>query len=121
MHPDARSVHAYSAGWPLRCLSGERHQLAGTPHFVCFVEPPALLERLGSKPMRGIPYRPQWFGLAANSLFYAGVIWLLIPGPILLRRYLRRRRGHCPTCGYDLVHSEDGTCPECGARPAVEG
>jgi hypothetical protein len=27
---------------------------------------------------------------------------------------LRRRRGSCPTCGYNLTGNTSGTCPECG-------
>ncbi|RJP34852.1 MAG: hypothetical protein C4547_10250 [Phycisphaerales bacterium] len=49
----------------------------------------------------------------------------LIRGP--LRRVLRRRRGRCGHCGYDLTGNTTGTCPECGrpdpsrsARPRSE-
>jgi len=37
-----------------------------------------------------------------------------IRGP--LRRYRRRRRGLCITCGYDLTGNESGVCPECGTK-----
>lgn len=32
------------------------------------------------------------------------------------RRCLRRRRGICVECGYDLTGNVSGICPECGAR-----
>ena len=51
-------------------------------------------------------------GFAVNSLFYAVVLWLLIPGPFALRRVIRWRRGLCPKCGYPM--GEAGTCTECG-------
>ncbi len=39
-------------------------------------------------------------------------IFVFIRGP--LRRYRRRRRGLCLTCGYDLEGNLSGVCPECG-------
>jgi hypothetical protein len=40
----------------------------------------------------------------------------------LARRRARRRRGHCPGCGYDLSGNESGVCPECGGPfAAAEG
>ncbi len=57
-----------------------------------------------------------WLGFAINTLFYAAILWLLILGPFTLRRLIRRRRGLCPACGYDMKHAEhDQGCPECGA------
>ncbi len=44
---------------------------------------------------------------------------LLIPGPFVLRRLIRQRRGLCPACGYDLKHAEHESCPECGAAYAA--
>ena len=37
-----------------------------------------------------------------------------IRGP--LRRWRRRRRGRCVTCGYDLTGNVSGVCPECGEK-----
>ncbi len=51
---------------------------------------------------------------ATNTFFWAAVLWLLIPGPFALRRLIRRRRGLCAACGYDLRHAEHEACPECG-------
>ena len=64
--------------------------------------------------LRVIPLAPIWPGFAANTFFYAAIIWLLIPGPFALHRLIRRRRGLCPACGYDLRHGEHEACPECG-------
>ncbi len=64
--------------------------------------------------VRAVPLRPIWPGFAGNTLFYAAILWLLIPGPFALRRLIRRRRGLCPACGYDLRHGEHEACPECG-------
>ena len=32
------------------------------------------------------------------------------------RRYRRRKKGLCLTCGYDLTGNESGVCPECGSK-----
>ena len=56
--------------------------------------------------------RPIWPGFAVNTLFYATVLWLLIPGPFALRRLIRRRRGLCLACAYPM--GESPTCTECG-------
>ncbi|MDY7109254.1 MAG: hypothetical protein SYC29_11525, partial [Planctomycetota bacterium] len=64
---------------------------------------------------RVLPLRPMWPGFLINTLFYAAVLWLLIPGPFMLRRLIRRRRGRCVKCGYDLRGALPGAgCPECG-------
>ena len=57
--------------------------------------------------------RPIWPGFAENTLFYATLL-VLIPVSFALRRLIRRRRGLCATCGYDLRHAEHEACPECG-------
>ena len=66
-----------------------------------------------------IPYQPVWPGFAANTIFYAFILWLFIRGPFVLRRYFRREirrwRGCCLMCGYDLRGlPPDRKCPECG-------
>ena len=63
---------------------------------------------------RVLPLRPLWPGFAVNTLFYAVVLWLLIPGPFVLRRLIRRRRGLCPACAYPM--GESAVCSECGKR-----
>ena len=64
---------------------------------------------------RVLPYRPIWRGVLINTLFYAVLLWLLIPGPFVLRRLIRLKRGRCPKCGYDLRGQLPGAgCPECG-------
>ena len=63
---------------------------------------------------RVLPLRPIWPGFASNTIFYAAVLWLPIRGPFVLRRHLRRRRGRCLKCGYDLRGDLPGGCPECG-------
>jgi len=64
---------------------------------------------------RMLPLRPIWPGFLANTAFYAIALWLLTLGPVRLRRCLRRHRGRCVACGYDLRGTAHERCPECGA------
>ncbi len=59
-----------------------------------------------------MPLGPIPLGFAVNTLFYAALLWLLIPGPVALRRFLRVRRGLCPKCAYPMGGSS--VCTECG-------
>ncbi|MCH8824059.1 MAG: hypothetical protein IH984_11190 [Planctomycetes bacterium] len=61
-----------------------------------------------------IPLRPIWPGFAINTIFYAVFLWLLTFGPFTARRVIRRKRGLCIKCGYDLQGNSEGGCPECG-------
>ena len=68
--------------------------------------------RLTPIPARVLPWRPLPLRFAFNTLFYATLLWLLIPGPFALRRFLRLRRGLCPKCAYP--RGEAAVCTECG-------
>ncbi|MEE9128804.1 MAG: hypothetical protein V3T84_02210 [Phycisphaerales bacterium] len=61
-----------------------------------------------------LPLQPLWPGFAFNTIFYAALLWLLTFGPFAARRFIRRKRGRCINCGYDLRHAEHEQCPECG-------
>ncbi len=65
-----------------------------------------------------LPYRIIASGFAINTIFYAAVLGLLICGPFMLRRIVRRRRGLCPGCGYPVGESD--VCSECG-NPLIPG
>lgn len=64
--------------------------------------------------LRSLPIMPVWAGLAADTLIFAGAWWLVLLAPRPLRAGLRRRRGRCPSCAYDLRRDLAGGCPECG-------
>ena len=40
--------------------------------------------------------------------------WTFYRGPY--RRTVRRKKGLCLTCSYDLTGNESGVCPECGTK-----
>ena len=122
-------VHLY--GWPMACLSGEEAfsrndalrlkafrdgRFPDQPPVV--VDPVFNLESFyGALRIDNvlIPLFPLWPGLFANTAIYAGAWAVLIGVPILLRRWLRARRGGCPQCGYSREGLKvDAPCPECG-------
>jgi len=77
---------------------------------------------------RTLPLRPILPGFLVNTLFYAATWFCIFFGVAALRRAIRRGRGRCVKCGYDLRgqrtsdeaterRSDGGVrigCPECG-------
>lgn len=57
----------------------------------------------------GFPFWP----VAVLAMLYPGIAF--IRGPF--RRYRRRKRNQCQSCGYNLTGNTSGVCPECG-QPA---
>ncbi len=66
-------------------------------------------------PARALPLRPAFPGFIINTAFYGAILWMLWSTPCAARRLIRKRRGRCLKCGYDLRHAEHEVCPECGA------
>jgi hypothetical protein len=101
-------------GWPFICLWYRRVQ-----------SPDGTLQLQGSwsverpTPLRPVPHPvfPTWLiypGLAGNLALHSAIWAALFFTPRALRRHLRRRRGHCINCGYDLRGNDATPCPECG-------
>ncbi len=59
-----------------------------------------------------LPVIPIPLGLAVNSLFFGAFWWCVIRGVKQAARALKRRRGRCTRCGYDVIGLD--RCPECG-------
>ncbi len=100
--------YEYESGWPLRSL-------------FCIYMPFGIKAKHGFFPPhclqsgeRAIPYLPIWPGFAINTIFYAGVLWLLFAAPGFVRRRYRIKRGLCPSCAYPVGVSK--VCAECGAQ-----
>jgi hypothetical protein len=112
------------AGWLVRSLSGVFKMLSpmgSSPAVSCHhaIElSPRIRARNPLMPQVAfvLPLRPIWPGFAINTVFYAGLLWLLFAAPSALRRRRRIRRGLCPACAYDLRGggSASQQCPECG-------
>ncbi len=65
-----------------------------------------------------LPLMPVWWGLAADSVFFATVMLLSSRGLSALAAKRRRRAGLCLRCRYPLLGRSP--CPECGHKDAPE-
>jgi hypothetical protein len=66
-----------------------------------------------------LPTHPLYRGLILDTLLYGAAWFPFLATPGAFRRTLRRRRGHCPACGYDRLGEFATPCPECGHQPRV--
>ncbi len=114
------SMDVARAGWPCRTLTAlgreslvvdDLSSFSLSWHGRAAVRPPWLIRSFHSEG-RPVPLLPIWPGFAVNTLFYATLLWLLIPGLFVLRRFVRVRRGLCPKCAYPM--GESVVCSECG-------
>ncbi len=96
-------------GWPLRSVDDVVWKL-GTDASPDFMRSKVPTDRRS----RVFAFRPIWPGFAINTIFYAAILWMLTLGPFIVRRVIRRKRGRCIKCGYDLRGAEHTVCPECG-------
>ena len=118
----------FAYGWPLRSgLAVVRRNIFEAPgvhnrnNTFAIVTGTKVLEKPSGDPLpyRTIPIRPIMPGFVANSLIYAVMLWFLLLAPGHLRRSIRRKRGLCVNCGYDIRHADHDACPECGAAGAT--
>jgi hypothetical protein len=111
---EQRAVWEDARGWPMLSFLSYSHDFGGK------VESSWALDLGGTQgPMglsRVLPLRPILIGNAVNTVCFAAVLWSIVLGPGSLRRFLRRRRLLCPTCGYPVGESE--LCTECGRAVA---
>lgn len=130
-------VISTASGWPFRAFRGEhwiRWSPPPAPTFPHVTLDPNDKPALASEPLErrvslwnvadtvsgpwAIPHAPMWAGLAGDLLAFAA-LWFLVMSFGGLRRMLRRRRGLCSRCAYDLKGLAPGAaCPECGQAPA---
>ena len=74
--------------------------------------------RSGQRGSLLLPTRVYWPGFLIDTLCYAAAWCVLLvglrAGVMMTRRTIRKRRGQCMNCGYDLRGDRAGGCPECG-------
>lgn len=127
---DEKSVRTwrYESGWPRRALSGVRTSRSSgdsesalitglipldEQEFKFVAQFPDRVTSWGTRP-KAIPFAPAWPGFAINMFIYAAgvlLIWTLLYSA---RRLMRKWRGRCPRCGYNLRRRVTAGCPECG-------
>jgi hypothetical protein len=107
-------------GWPLlACYASSDTSETNEPHVIGGID--IDVNAWGAPVHRILPLTPIPAGFALNSLLYAALLLPVAVLPPRLRRHLRRRRGHCPRCNYDLRAAPDDPCPECGQPPDALG
>jgi len=107
-------IHCF--GWPFKCLwsfwekldTGDSSPVYDSGGYIFELEPWRY-----SVP-RALPILPIWLGFVINTFIYSSMLWFIAVMPFTLRRTLRRKRGLCIKCGYDLRGTDHKACPECG-------
>ena len=102
------------AGWPTLSLTGEA--LLDSDPWLRLASRGLWTVGLGpdSREQIHLPVSPIFLGFLINTLFYGVILWLLWSAPFATRRRIRKRRGRCVKCGYDLTGAGHVVCPECG-------
>jgi hypothetical protein len=109
------SVCVIHSGAPLRAVSW--HDWNGRPQSARYAATRGN-DGLRITDAMAIPVHVLWPGFAINTLFYAGILWLIFAAPFALRRRRRIKRGLCPACAYPVGASD--VCTECGAPHTVK-
>jgi len=132
---DAEHICVVQCGWPFLALQTEGMvqwpsrvigagsstptiSWVGGMHAPMFASPLNLdLSYSTRSIVRPIPWRVAPIAFTINTLFYAGVLWMVFLGPFALRRMSRRRRHRCAACNYPVGTNQ--RCTECGSPHAV--
>lgn len=108
-------VMEVALGWPLPAFAIDSDQLPP-----CEARGGWLLPQSPTGGLRVLAWRPVPLGLIADTLFWSACLATPFASFRLIRSSLRRRRGACACCGYDLRGLTGGVvCPECGTGAAT--
>lgn len=108
-----------SCGWPAAAMASEiRLQPRTGEEVVRWGVPLQRTEPAGpwNERARALPLRPVWGGLLIGTALYGAGWMAVLAGPSGVRWWVRRVRGVCTGCGYDLKGIRERVCPECGRR-----
>jgi len=125
MPPDPLMHVSDARGWPMLALSGGldlapsgggSRDVTRTYWTIAVMKPDQMswLYPNVDCMRRFIPARPIFPGFLVNTLFYAAMWFGIFFGVAALRRFVRKKRGRCVKCSYDLRGQFDMGCPECG-------
>jgi hypothetical protein len=119
------SIHRF--GWPMRSMQWHGWSGGGPQGAALLMNAddlrgllyagipvPSFVPARGGAAAHLFPTAPICPGFALNTAFYAVILWSVVCGPFALRRLIRRRRGRCIKCNYDLRGAAHDRCPECG-------
>ena len=121
---DSREYSCYAFGWPKRSLRGiVRHPCwrdgrafgFEDEYIIVLDTDTTSVDRTSyRRPARFLPYDPIFPGFITNTLFYSGVWFGVFFSVGFVKRAVRRKRGRCVKCSYDLRGEFEKGCPECG-------
>ena len=109
------TIQIVELGWPMRCMAGEQWK-EGYSSSNILKGKSGMLQAFGYQ----WPNRVLWIGMIINVLFYCVVIALPIFSWNYIRSTLRKKRGYCLKCSYDLRGDYSAGGPECGWRRTAE-
>jgi hypothetical protein len=117
MPEQERFIEVWEYGFPFMALASEQRGQYDATEPYWSIPMPAVIAKASTYP-RQLPLRPVAPSFTINTLFYAGILWLLFAAAFALRRRRRLKHGLCRKCGYDLRGQAVGAkiCPECGAN-----
>ena len=108
-------VIEHQHGWPLRALTCH---VTKAPRQEAVFSRCAVVRRYDATNQllrtRVLPLQPMWLGFLIDTLFYAALWFGVFFGFASAKRAIRRKRGRCPRCGYDLRRNLSAGCSECG-------
>ena len=132
--PERRPLHVHRAGWPMPAFEGRANnpkrgkagQIIDASYFAAFPLPTkktapgtaAVSDPMIWRSGRVLPVLPIWPGFAINTALYALAAMTIHGLWLIARRWIRRMRGRCLACAYDLRRDYSHGCPECGWRRA---
>jgi hypothetical protein len=117
------AVYRLACGWPCHAFQCQTLYTTGRENhslemrgILCLTDVPGR----GELPAGVIPTLPLWPGFALDTAFYGAIVFALWSAPAVIRRRIRKNRGRCPACDYDLRAAPPAApCPECGSPPST--
>jgi len=110
-------------GWPARAFEHIYYPHPGTPArteretIEALYQSTTTIQTVLDWPGYGAAIHPATVapqGLMIDTLFYAAIWFGVFFGFTSAKRAIRRKRGRCPRCGYDLRGDLAAGCSECG-------
>src|SRR5690606_13570833 len=104
------SLHRVRTGWPFYCMDGHWRRIegnSGEENVAGLPDWPGVQCNASSR----IPLRPIWPAMLLNAVLL-GLPFHLAFAFYGLRRTMRKRRGLCLRCGYDLRGATQQRCSE---------